>query len=202
MNKPYPSETIEIITKFLFAGRAENDLKKSDLVIVLGNDYIKGTIEKINDFCQKDIIAKNAKIILSGATGMLDADKDLECNRLYNCAVDEFGMDKNLFIKEPQATNAYLNFLYSKNIIDKIGGFDKFNTILVVGKAFLIRRAKMYASKLGYPQNKMQYYGTVDKEGINIDPACWWESDNSVKRVMAEIERIGKYALNGDLSIF
>ena len=26
-------------------------------------------------------------IILSGANGALDADQDLECNRLYDCAV-------------------------------------------------------------------------------------------------------------------
>ena len=202
MNNKYPSETISVITELLFAGQPKENIKQSDLVLVLGNDYINGTIEIVHDFYVSGIIISNAKIILSGATGMLNAGKDLECNRLYDCAVEEFGMNKNLFIKESQATNAYLNFFYSKTIIEELGGFENFNNILVIGKAFLIRRAKMYASKLGYPANKMQYYGTVDKEGRNIAPECWWESDDSIQRVMAEVERIGKYAQSGDLSIF
>ena len=202
MRAVYPSETIEVITRFLFAGQQKDDLKHSDLVLVLGNDFIRGTVAVIHDFHESGIIMQNAKIILSGATGSLNAGKDLECNRLFDCAVTEFGMDRDLFIKEAQATNAYLNFLYSKEIIEEIGGFNQYQNILVIGKAFLIRRAIMYASKLGYPADKMQYYGTVDKEGRNINPDCWWESEESIDRVMAEIERIGKYTQTGDLCIF
>ena len=51
----------------------------------------------------------------------------------------------------------------------------------------------MYAAKFGYPFEKMQYYGTVDTEGKNIGPDTWWQSEDARKRVMAEIERIGKY---------
>ena len=60
----------------------------------------------------------------------------------------------------------------------------------------------MYVSKLGYPAEKMQYYGTVDREGKNIGADIWWKSDEAIERVMAEVERIGKYYAKGDLSIF
>lgn len=110
-------------------------------------------------------------------------------------------MPSDLFIKERQATNAYQNFLYSKQIIMDLGGFERFPSILCIGKAFLLRRASMYAAKLGYPADKMQYYGTVDHEGRNIGKDTWWKSDTAIERVLAEIKRIGEYGLKGDLSI-
>lgn len=196
------SRTIADITKFLFIGQSKENLRPSDLVLVLGNDYIEGTVSEISDLYKMGIILPNAKIILSGATGALDADKDLECNRLYRCATEKYGMPKALFIKEPKAKNAYQNFEFSKYIIGDLGGWNRFEHILCIGKAFLLRRASMYAAKFDYPADKMQYYGTVDRSGKNIGPDSWWQNNDAVKRVMAEIERIGKYYLSGDLSIF
>lgn len=196
------SKTIEAITKFLFIEQSKETLSQSDLVLVLGNDYIDGTIAEVFDFYQDGIIISDAKIILSGAVGSLDADKDLECNRLYQCATEKYGMPETLFIKEPRAKNAYQNFEYSKFIIDGLGGWNRFKHILCIGKAFILRRASMYAAKFGYPADKMQYYGTVDRDGKNIGPDTWWQSEDAIRRVMAEIERIGKYSLSGDLSIF
>lgn len=198
----YPSTTIAAITQFLFIGSEKKDLEPSDLVIVLGNELIDGTIHEINDMFLKGIIRENATIILSGATGSLNAGDELECNRLYECAVEKYHMPSHLFVKENKATNAYLNFLYSKELIQQMGGFEKYSSILCIGKAFLLRRASMYVSKLGYPAEKMQYYGTVDRAGKNISADTWWKSDEAIKRVMAEVERIGKYYAKGDLSIF
>lgn len=202
MATQYPSETIKAITDFLFIGADENDLHPSDLVLVLGNDYIDGTIDVVNTLYQSGKIKQNAKIILSGATGSLNAGKTLECDRLYESAVEKFKMSPELFIKEPQATNAYLNFFYSREIIENLGGFEAFCSILCIGKAFLMRRASMYAAKLSYPLDKMQYFGTVDIEGRNIGPDSWWKSQVSIERVLAEIKRIGEYGISGDLSIF
>ena len=197
----YPSETIKAITEFLFIGQEKEVLNMSDLVIVLGNDFINGTVAEIFDMYQKGIIVENATIILSGATGLLNKGKELECNRLYNCAVNEYKMSPELFIKESKAKNTYQNFEYSKEIIDKVGGFENFDSVLCIGKSFLLRRASMYAVKFGYPTNKMQYYGTVDTEGKNIGKNTWWKNDSAITRVMEEIERIGKYYNSGALGI-
>lgn len=196
------SKTIKDITNFLFIGEKKENILPSDLVLVLGNDFIEGTIKEIYNFYSEGKITKNARIILSGATGALDAGKDLECERLYQCAVEKYGMPRELFVKEPYAKNACQNFEFSKGIIEDIGGWSSFEHILCIGKAFLLRRASMYATKFGYPENKMQYYGTVDIENKNIGPNTWWQNEEAIKRVMAEIERIGKYYLSGDLSIF
>lgn len=198
----YPSETIKAITDFLFIGVGESDLRPSDLVLVLGNDYIDGTIAVVNELYQNGKITQDAKIILSGATGSLNAGKALECDRLYESAIGKFKMPPELFIKESRATNAYLNFSYSKEIIEELGGFDQYHSILCIGKAFLLRRASMYAAKLAYPADKMQYFGTVDAEGRNIGRDTWWQSSTAIERVLAEIKRIGEYGMSGDLSIF
>lgn len=198
----YPSQSIKAITEFLFIGQTEDDIVPNDLVIVLGNELIKGTVEVLSAFMKKGIIQQDAQIILTGATGSLNKGQDLECNLLYNCAVNEYKMPPALFIKEPKATNAYQNFIYSKEIIEANGGFNKYHNILCIGKDFLLRRASMYASKLGYPSDKMQYFGTVATNGKNIGKYTWWERDDAIMRVLAEIKRIGEYGMAGDLSIF
>lgn len=198
----YPSMSIKAITEFLFTGIEEKDIRPSDLVIVLGNDMIRETIDTLSSLVERKRIEERAVIILTGATGSLNAGKDLECNRLYDCAVNEYGLTPELFVKEPKAVNTYQNFLYSKQIIDQKGGFESYQNILCIGKAFLLRRASMYAAKVGYPEEKMQYYGTVDTTGKNIGKYTWWEREDSIKRVLAEIRRIGEYGEKGDLSIF
>ncbi len=202
MTIEYPSETIKAITEFLFIEQRMENLKSSELVLVLGNDFIDGTAEQIYNLYHSGSIAPHAKIILSGATGALNAGKQPECDRLHASATEKFHMPPELFIKERQAANAYQNFLYSKQIIQDLGGFDCFSQILCIGKAFLLRRASMYAAKLEYPVEKMQYFGTVDTEGRNIGKDTWWRSEAAIERVLAEIKRIGEYGLQGDLSIF
>ena len=66
----------------------------------------------------------------------------------------------------------------------------------------MMRRAEMCARRLCYPMEKLAYYGTVDREGRNIGKDSWWLNDIAVNRVFGEIERIGKYAAGGDLSVF
>ncbi len=58
----------------------------------------------------------------------------------------------------------------------------------------------MCARRLGYPMERLAFYGTVDREGRNIGKDCWWLSDPATSRVYGEIERIGKYAAGGDLT--
>lgn len=198
----YPSETIKAITELLFIGSEKVELSSSDLVIVLGNEFIEGTIKELHDLYTSGVVEANARIILTGATGLLNAGSEPECERLYDCAVEKYHMPREMFIKENRATNAYENLVFSKEIVESLGGFSAFKRILFIGKAFMLRRVSMYASALNYPKEKLQYFGTVDKAGRNIGPDCWWETDAAADRVMAEIERIGKYYKDGNLGLF
>lgn len=196
----YPSETIEAMTRFLFIGKPIEELGKNDLVIVLGNNLIELTINELKRVWDEGHIIEGAKIILSGKVGSLNKDDAPEAEDLFKLALKK-GLPENSFILEPESRNAYENFLYSKEKINELGGFDQFNSILCIGQAFLLRRAKMCAAKCGYPHEKLTYYGTVDKNGRNIGPDTWWTSDVARTRVLEEIGRISTYTLKGDLSI-
>ena len=202
MQRKYPSPTIRAITEFLFIGQAEEVLTSSDLVIVLGNHIMDIMMGEVARLYRNGKIDKNATVILSGANGDFTKDQEPECDQMYRYAVEHYAMPEKLFLKENRATNAYLNMVYSKELIEENGGFEVFNRILIVGNSFLLRRASMYAAKLEYPMERVQYFGVHDKDGRNISPDGWWKSEVSVQRVMAEIERIGKYYASGNMSIW
>lgn len=202
MQRKYPSPTIRAITEFLFIGQDEATLEPSDLVIVLGNHIMDIMMGEVAKLYENGKISKRATMILSGANGDFTEGQEPECDQMYRFAVEKYAMPEELFLKENRATNAYLNMVYSKELIEEKGGFETFDRILLVGNSFLLRRASMYAAKLGYPMERVQYFGVHDKEGRNISPDGWWKSEVSVQRVMAEIERIGKYYASGNMSIW
>ena len=198
----YPSKNIKAITEFIFIGEPAETLAPSDLVIVLGNHIIDIMMGEVAGLYTAGKITKNATIILTGANGDMTAGQAPECDQMYEAAVEKYGMPAELFAKEPKATNAYLNMVYAKEIIDKKGGLNAFRHILVVGNSFLLRRISLYAAKLDFPAERMQYYGVWDKSGRNIGTDSWWKSEVAVNRVMAEVERIGKYYAEGNMSVF
>lgn len=200
MNTRYPSDAIRIITEFLFIEEPITSLPKADLVVVFGSEFIQGTIDAIELLMSHTVICMDSRVILSGATGGLNAGKESEAKRMYEEALKR-GLPSSMFLVEDRAANARENLEYSKEIIAKLGGFERFNTILFVGKAFMLRRTQMAASSLHYPLEKVHYYGLVDKQGKNIGADCWWKEEASKIRVMQELERIGKYAVKGDLSL-
>ncbi len=198
----YPSKNIKAITEFIFIGEPAENLAPSDLVIVLGNHIIDIMLGEVAELYAAGKITKDATIILTGANGDMTAGQAPECDQMYEAAVETYHMPAELFVKEPKATNAYLNMVYAKELVEERGGMDAFRHILVVGNSFLLRRISLYASKLGFPADRMQYYGVWDKAGRNIGPDSWWKSEVAVNRVMAEVERIGKYYGEGNMSIF
>ena len=201
MKTKYPSQVIQQITEFLFIEEPSQNLPHADLVIVFGSEFITGAVDAIQQLMNMQIITHKSKVILSGATGSLNAGKESEAKRMYAEALQR-GMQKDLFIVEDKATNAYENLTFSKDMIRLMGGFEQYQHILFVGKSFMLRRTQMAAAKLGFPMDKVHYHGLVDVDGKNIDKGSWWCSQDATTRVMQEIERIAKYTLKGDLTIF
>lgn len=158
------SETIDAITKFLFIGKHEVELKTYELVIFLGNDDIDGNANTIKFLWDTGHITSKSTIILSGNVGLLNHGKEAEAIRLFN-TVTQLGLPEELFVLEKQATNALENFKFSKPIAEKIKPLEAFNGILCIGRAFMSRRAKMCATACGYPSDLIDFYGTVDKKG-------------------------------------
>ena len=207
MTIQYPHDTVRAISEFLFFETPASEMGQCDLTIVLGNDFIDGTMREVRRLLDLGVIAPDSKIILSGATGLLNAGKEKECIRMYRSGVGKFGISPEQLVMEDQATNSYQNLAFTKKLIEENAAvfpdkrdLNAFDRILIVGKAFMMRRAEMCARRLCYPMDKLAYFGTVDREGRNIGKDSWWLNETAIARVYAEIERIGKYAASGDLS--
>jgi len=195
------SETINAITKFLFLGKEEQELDIYDLIIFLGNNDIAGSSEALKFLYDTGHITNNSKVILSGNVGLLDQDEEPEAKRIFDATIS-LGLPENIFIIEDNATNTLENLQFSKPKAEEIQPLTSYRKILFIGKAFMARRAMMCASACGYPVDKIDFYGTVDKKGKNINADTWWQSEEATKRVLEEIRRIADYTLKGDLSLY
>lgn len=202
MDTVYPSEVIKMITEFLFIGKPIEELPQVDLILVFGSDFIKGTVDAIEEIIANKKLSQNGHIVFSGATGSLNAGKESEAIRMAAEIKERDIIDERRISVESNATNAYQNLEFSKVLIENIGGFEKYDKILFVGKAFMLRRTQMCAKRLEYPMEKIYYHGLVDYTARNIAPDNWWIMEDARKRVMEEVERIGKYSAKGDLDIF
>lgn len=197
--------TIKSITDFLFIGQESvENLKNTcyDFVIVCGNDSIEITVDAVEDVFKSKKLSPNAKIVLSGNVGTINFDKSPEALRLYDEAVKR-NIPADLFLIEDKATNSKENFEFSKQILESNNFSIKDSKYLVICKSFLSLRAKMSAASVGFnTENNVEFLGVVDPAGRNIGRETWYLSEQGRERVFAEIERIGKYSLKGDLSIF
>ena len=200
----YPTSTIKAITDLLFIEEPLEDIPYCDCVIVFGSDFATGTVDALELLMENAKIDKETVVILSGNVGSLNQGDRPEAFQMYDEAIKRGCFIPDHLITESKATNCYQNVLYSKTIIEErfAEGFDKFKSILFVAKSFMTRRCLMSAASLGLPVDKIHYYGLVDKNGRNISKNNWWVNSDATARVLAEVERIGKYAQKGDLSIF
>ena len=189
-------DNIKAITDFLFIGENIEDLKPSDLIIILGNDNIEDIGLCFDQMYKQKKIKKNAKIILSGKFGKLDSDKPKECFRMRRELIDKYGYSKNMFTLESKATNIYENLEFSKELVN----LDEYKVITLIAAPFALRRTKLCACRLKYPIKKLQFVGINDTiRKINKD--TWFKTKKSKMRVYGELERIGKYLAKGDLKI-
>ena len=198
------NSTIKAISELLFIEEPLETLPYSDCVIAFGSTFTKGTVDALELLIKNGKIDKNSVIILSGNVGSLNQGDRPEAFQMYDEAIKRGCFIPEQLITEPKATNCYQNIEFSKTIINEkyAEGFDKFKSILFVAKSFMTRRCKMSAASLGLPVERIHYYGLVDTAGRNIGKDNWWLKEDSLVRVLAEVERIGKYAQKGDLSVF
>lgn len=187
------NDTKNEITNFLFIGKDFYLLINYDLVIILGNEFYKENAEILSKLLKNKHINKNTTVVISGSKGKINKDiTSTEASLIYDECLK---LDLQLnFILEDKATNIKENLLFTKNIL---GDLAKFEHILIIGKAFIGRRALMCADALGYPLEKLDFYGLE----VKIKKDNWFQNKIYKKRILEELERISKYTLNNDLKL-
>lgn len=187
------NDTREKITEFIFINKSFESLQKYDLVIVLGNDLYRENASVIQKLLNENKIDNETIIVISGNKGKLNADISKTEAELINEEINKLNLKVNCLI-EPNATNIKENLMFSKKMVNSLNGFKR---ILLIGKSFASRRILMCADILDFPLDKVDIYGLES----DICKENWFESKKTRDRVLAELERIGKYTIDNDLKI-
>lgn len=187
------NDTKEKITEFLFINKDFKDLKKYDLVIILGNNFYKQTANLLKELVDNKNINNETLVIISGNKGTLNKELVSTEAELITKYIDKLDIKLNYKL-EKQATNIKENLLYSKEMV---GDLTQYSRILFIGKSFAARRMLMCADALNYPIEKIDILGVEE----DIRGCDWYSNRKAKKRVLEELVRISKYTINNDLKI-
>ena len=182
--------TTEEITKYIFI---EDDDLKGDIALVFGTWHAwESSVEKAAELYIKKL---TPKIIVSGGlnkeTGF--AEGDLMADKLVNLCIP---MEDILI--ENKATNTLENVLFSKKLLDEVFGLDTIKVIVAVVKNYHARRALMTLKKqmpVGIVCKAASYVSPV----FNFTKDNWYQSEFGRRKVMGEVEKIGKYLADDSL---
>lgn len=187
------NDTIEKITNFLFINKPFQNLKKYDVVIVLGNNHYLENALVLQMLKEEKKINENTLIVITGNKGLLNKDISVtEADLIYSEIVK---LKLNLkCVLEKEASNIKENLLFSSKLL---GDLKQYNRILLVGKAFASRRILMCADAIQYPLDKVDIYGLE----VDIKRDDWFKNPKFRKRVLEELGRIERYTLKGDIKM-
>lgn len=181
--------SVDAITKLLFI---DQSIEKVDIAIVFGNDWIQ-TMDDLYPFYKEGMVPK---IIITGNSA--NGNKEPESLRFQKRGI-EIGFSAEDIILESRATNTKENFIFSKEILEKMFGLENINKILLVCKTFHTRRVLMTAKN--FLPDKIEYFFLPTLDERNITKNGWWKEDVSKQRVLEEVGRISQYTLKGDLKL-
>ena len=127
------------------------DKERPDYLIVLGaglrgSKISTSLLYRLQTAIEYNNLYPNVKIIVSGGQG---TDEDMsEALAMKNYLISH-GIDENLIISEDKSVNTYENFLFTKELLEKETGKDKF-TVTVISNNFHMYRAKFLGKQLGF----------------------------------------------------
>ncbi len=182
-------ETIDKITNFIFI---PSTVKPVDIIIVLGNDYTK-TMDLFANIYNEGYAKK---ILITGHSSRRDEVPESE--RFFRRAI-QLGIPEYDILLENRATNTKENFIYSKELLSEGLKSGTISEVMIVCLAFHSRRALMTAQKWFSNSVNYVFFTTSDQRGIKAD--SWRKTNIGKRRVLEEMERIGKYSIKGDLEV-
>jgi uncharacterized SAM-binding protein YcdF (DUF218 family) len=136
-------------------------------------------------------------ILISGHSAKGDREAT-EAARFMERGI-ELGIPPAAIVLEEAATNTKENVLNSLPIIDRAIGLEQIESVLFVCKSFHARRVFMTARRFMPPTVVIGIHPIVDRRQIRRD--TWWQNTDNRNRVLAEVRRIGEYAVQGDLDV-
>jgi len=176
--------SISVISDFIFL---EDTIEKADIILVPGGSKP----ELMHKACQLVNSGYAPLILPSGGPNELLTDHETEWDYFLDISKD-YNIPKSNVLMEREATNTFENARFSKAVIIKNG--IEIKTALLVCKAFHARRALMtYQTEFDSHINYI-VVPVIDERDIRKNN--WYLDEIKYKKVMNEIEKIGKYFAN------
>ncbi|AZN41349.1 YdcF family protein [Paenibacillus albus] len=169
----------DCITDFMFF---ETEMGKSDVILIPGASHPQ-LVEQAALLYHQGI----APFILpsGGATSHVETT---EWEFLRDIGMS-LGIPSEAILKEDTATNTFENARFSLKVLNEQGIHPR--NVVLVCKNYHARRA-LLTYQLVFPKETVFYVRPViDKTGITRDN--WFHTENKIKCVMNELEKVGKY---------
>ena len=171
--------------------KINQDLTKSDLILVLGNSDIR-TVDKAVELYKKNYANK---IIITGGLGRISSnlfDKP-EAVVFKNIAVQKGVKDLDIEI-ESNSTNTFDNFRFTKKMIDESKVSVK--SIIIVTKPYMEKRAYLMAKEIFHNTNL-----TVTSPDIEFSnyPNQILTKEFVINMLVGEIQRMIIYASHSEI---
>jgi Uncharacterized conserved protein len=173
------SQPFDLITNFIFQ---ETEIRQSDVILVPGGSHPQ-LMERASEIYSQQL----APYILpsGGATKNVEST---EWEFLYNIGIQK-GVPPEVILKEDKAANTFENARYSWKVLQEAQ--IEVNKVIMVCKAAHACRG-LLTYKTVFPKEVEFYIAPViDKTGISKDN-CFL-TEEGIKRIMTEVEKIGKY---------
>lgn len=169
----------DCITEFMFF---ETEVKPADIILIPGGSHPQ-LMERAANLYHRGL----APYILPSG-GVNPNIKTTEWNFLRNIGVS-LGVPEKAILKEDKARNTFQNSKYSWEVIQSEG--IKPRRAIIVCKNYHARRVLLTYQIHFSTETTFFLCPVIDKTGITKDN--WFLEEKRIKRVMIEVEKIGKY---------
>ncbi|CAM3636963.1 YdcF family protein [Marinicrinis lubricantis] len=179
MSKSKDVKPFDCITDFIFV---ETDLEPSDVILVPGSSH-PPLMEKAAELYHQGFAPY---ILPSGGSTLHVETTEWEFLRQIGMAS---GVPQERILEEDRATNTFENARYSYAVLQETGV--KHEKIILVCKAGHARRALMSYQTVFPRETIFGVAPVADRNGLNKEN--WFMTEEGIKRVMTEVQKIGKY---------
>lgn len=134
------------------------------------------------------------RLLISGAGTAVDGTVEWSFYRDHALAA---GVPESALLLEKAARNTAENAAFGAALIERELGWAQVRSIAVCAKPFHMRRAVMTLRQHVPAEVRLIAQPPTDPGDLSAE--TWWQTAHGRKRIFAELEKIGEYALKGDL---
>lgn len=176
------------ISQFLFV---RNEPEPVDLAFVLGSPTVNSIYPALDMFRA----GLTKKIIISGAGISISGQPEWE---LYRDHALEAGIPNEAILLEKFALNTQENLELGSNLILQKIGWHSIKSVALCAKPFHMRRVLMTARR--YFPKEVRIIARPPDDPMNLSAATWAETSTGRVRILEELGKISRYALQGDFN--